>query len=170
MCLSSSKVWVRQLWKWLFNDCKTFKTANGGEVLPWRKDTFFFPLFNVRCQLHTCDKYNPTAVIRGWEPGEEWAGGDNISPRPPRGLFSAGVSAHGSSESRWWSQGESLSWQHLSQGWGRGYYTTFTFEVESDGCSGKGKPTQTHRLPGKVGALTLCSPYLPSQSLQERNA
>lgn len=127
------------------------------------------PRFHARCQLHTCDKYNPTAVTRGWEPGEQWAGGDNSSPRPLRGLFSAGVgvSAHGSSESRWWSWGESLGWQRLSQGWGRGYYTAFTFGLlrkEQNPHDG------THRLLGKVGALTLCSPYLPSQSLQESNA
>lgn len=43
MCLSSSKVWVKQLWRWQSNDGKTFKMANRGEGFPQRKDTFPSP-------------------------------------------------------------------------------------------------------------------------------
>lgn len=160
MCLSSSKVWVRHLWRWQSNDCKTFKMANRGESFPQRKDTFSsrpsspcdFLMSDVKCTPVT--NITPQLSLGAGSVGRSGLG-DSICPGPHTGSSQLGFQLAVPEKGRWWSRGESLSWQLLSQGWGKAYYTTLTFGVES---SGKSKPTPVHRQLGKAGALMLCSP------------
>lgn len=91
-----------------------------------------------------------------------WAGLGTASPCPTQALLSWGFSSVPGKAA-----GESLSWQLVSQGWGRVCYTTLTFGVES---SGKSKPTRIHQQLGTAAALVLCSPPLPSQGLQGSNS
>lgn len=174
MCLSSSKVWARQLWRWRSNDRKPFKMANGGEGFPRRKDTFSSPpppwgflMSDVKCTA-VINK-TPTAVTGGWERGQEWDG-DSISPGPHRGSFQLGFQravprkAGGEAGVNHWA---GRFWVKAEE---RGDYTTFTFGVGSAESSGKSKPTRTHRQLGRAGAFRLCSPPSPSQSSQGSNS
>lgn len=148
--LNSSKVWARQLCRGCSNDCKTFrwqtdeKASHKGRTPsppypPWAfliSDVSSTPVININ--------------LGGW--------GQHL-PAPHR-LCSAGLSAALPGKAG----GESLSWQLVSQGWGRLCYTTLTFGVES---SAKSKPTRIHQQLGTAAALVLCSPPLPFQSRED---
>lgn len=125
--------------------------ANRGESFPQRKDTSSSP---SPPWAFLMSDVSSTPVINinlgGW--------GQHL-PAPHR-LCSAGLSAALPGKAG----GESLSWQLVSQGWGRLCYTTLTFGVES---SAKSKPTRIHQQLGTAAALVLCSPPLPSQSRED---
>lgn len=173
MCLSSSKVWVRQLRRWLSNGCKAFRRAKGEEVLLWRKSTFFFcplphflmsdanctPAVNITLQLSfgtgslEVSGLVETTALLAPPMGSFWLGFQLRVPEKAGG----GAGVNHWAGSLWVKVEEGVVTQLSRVGWG------------ATGAQEREKPTQTHRLLGEVGALTLCSRYSPSQSLQEIN-